>query len=325
MSSVSFVRAMGPAATFLVAVAWAQATPVNLSEAGSFNLLTWGNASLLNSDAEGTVAIGGNATFNQYSVGTKANQALPTDASLVVGGNLTAGNGQVYNGSIYVGGTYSGPGYSLNSAAGSVTQAGLGLGVPFDFAGARTALTAKSESYGAEASTGTSLLQWSTLTLTGSNTDLNVFNISAADLAAASTLTIDVAANSHVLINISGSSATFSNKGIDGTFAATNTLFNFYQATSLNMSGIGVEGSILAPHADVSFLSGQMNGQLIANSFSGASWGVGELHNYPFNNQPPTSSVPDAGSSLTLVLTALGMIALFARRGAGRKAGTLTC
>lgn len=293
-----------------------RAATINISEAQDFNLLTFGNTTLLNSDTEGRAAIGGNATFSSYSVGDHATNPSPTTGSLIVKGNLSATGGQVYNGSIYVGGSYSGPGYSLNSAAGSVTTYGLGNAVPFDFSAAQTALAAKSASYGAEAANGTSVLQWSTLTLTGTQTGLNavnIFNITAAQLSAASCLVLNVAADSHVLINVSGTSVTFSNKGLQG-FDAENTLFNFYQATSLTMSGIGVQGSILAVNADVNFQSGQMNGQLIAKSFSGASWGVGELHNHAFENQvssAPSNSlaaVPDAASTGILMLIALASL-----------------
>lgn len=167
------------------------------------------------------------------------------------------------------------------------------------------------------AETGTSILQWSTLTLTGNNADVNVFSITAAELSGASTLVLNATAGSRVLVNVSGVSATFSNKGLQG-FSPSLTVFNFYEATVLNMAGIGVEGSILAPLADVSFVSGQMNGQLIANSFSGAAWGVGELHNHTFNNQTtPPLSVPDVASTGLLVGGALiGAMALRRRRPA---------
>ncbi|MCX6954825.1 MAG: choice-of-anchor A family protein [Verrucomicrobia bacterium] len=299
----------------------ARGTTIDLSEAQGYNLLTWSNATLLNSDTEGRVAVGGNATFSGYSVGNQASNPTPATGSLVVGGNLTATGGQVYNGSIYVGGTYSGPGYSLNSAAGSVTSYGLGNAVPFDFAAAKTALTAKSLAYGAEAANGTSVLQWSTLTLTGTQTGLNalnIFNITAAQLASASSLVLNVAAGSHVLINVSGTSVNFSNKGLSG-FDPENTLFNFYQANSLTMSGIGIEGSILAVNAAVNFQSGQMNGQLIAKSFGGAAWGVGELHEHPLDSQlpplvPPTQSISVPDTATTSLLVGLAFALLLAAR-----------
>lgn len=299
-------------ATLLIAAAMpglnAGQISLNLSEAENFNLLVWGNATLLNSDTEGRVAVGGSASFNAYSIGTKVPAVNPLGDMFVVGGNLNAVNGQVFNGSIYVAGSYSGPGYSLNSAGGSVTSSGLGSGgLPFNFAAAQGALTAKSQTYGAAAANGTSQLLWSTLTLTSTDTNLNIFNIDAAALNSANTLKLDVAAGSQVLINVSGTTATFGNMGLIG-FDSDNTLFNFFEASSLSMRGIGIKGSILAPLADVSFISGQMDGQLIANSFAGTTWGVGEMHNYPFDNQPePPATVPDTAN--TGLLLAFGLLA----------------
>lgn len=307
------VRLLALLAATAVAIPSLSALTLDLTEAQGFNLLTWGNATLLNSDTEGRVAVGGNASFNSYSVGTHAVNPTPQTGSLIVKGNLTAGNGQVYNGSIYVGGTYSGPSsYNLNSAPGSVTQSGMGAAVPFNFGAAQAALTSKSSLYGTQAETGTSILQWSTMTLTGTNTGLNVFTVSAAELAATSTLSINVAAGSQVLINVTGSSVSMGNMGINGNFDSSNVLFNFYQAGALALTGIGVEGSILAPLANVSFYSGQMNGQLIANSFAGATWGVGELHQRPFNNR--TNNVPDNWSTGWALVGALAAVAVAARR-----------
>jgi choice-of-anchor A domain-containing protein len=290
------------------------AVTVSLAEAHDFNLLTWNNANLRWSDTEGRVAVGGNATFHGYRIGETTN-LTPATGSFIVGGNLTVsdGGGEVHKGSIYVGGTYSGPS-DLNKQPGSFISTNLGSAVPFDFASAKTALIAKSISWGAEASTGTSLLQWSTLTLTGSDAELNIFNITAAELASAYTLTINTPLNAHVLINISGTTANFSNKGINGTFTTTTTVFNFYEATMLEMCSIGIQGSILAPMADVKFYNGQMNGQLIAKSFDGASWGgaVGQMNNNPFQNQTPPepvpTNVPDSGSTALLLLGALAVL-----------------
>lgn len=293
----------------LGAASVASAGSIGLSEAGGFNLLVWKNATLLNSDTEGSVAVGGNASFNAYSIGTKSPVTNSGTGVFVVGGSLTANNGQVSSGSVYVGGTYSGPGYNLTSAAGSGVYSGLGAGgLPFNFASAQTALSGKSTAYAGFTANGLAQMNYSTLTLTGTDTGLNVFNITAGELASASGLAINAAAGSHVLINVSGSVADFSSKGIWGTFDRTQTLFNFYEATSLEMKSIGIEGSILAPFADVKFWSGQMNGQLIANSFSGETWGVGEMHQHPFVDQPssqPPQGVPDAGSTGLLAILAL--------------------
>lgn len=292
----------------------AKAVEIDLSEAEGFNLITWSDAVLKNSDTEGRVAVGGNATFGSYSIGNSSLLDNPLTASLVVGGNLDAsGGGQVYHGSVYTGGTYSSPGYNINSAIGSVLQEGLGkTGVPFDFASAQASLTGKSTTWGGFSANGSSNELWSTLTLEGFEAGLNIFNIDAATLDLARTLEILVPTGARALINVSGSIVEFSNKGITGSHDATGTLFNFFEASELNMVGIGVTGSILAPLADLNFTSGQVDGQVIVNSFDGASWGSGELHNVLFNGE--RTLVPDSGSTLVLSTIAIAGLLAFKRR-----------
>ncbi|MDQ8187839.1 choice-of-anchor A family protein [Pelagicoccus sp. SDUM812002] len=290
------------------------AVSINLSEAGGYNLITWGDATLKNSDTEGRVAVGGNASFGSYSVGTSTFADDPARAQLTVGGNLDgSGGGQVYNGSIYVGGNYTSPGYNLHSAPGSSIQSNLGKGnLPFDFDAAQAALLAKSTNWGSLDSTGSAQMQWGTLTLEGINSGLNIFNIDSATLSAAHTFKIFVPSGAKALINISGTIAEMGNMGFFGTHTADNTLFNFFEADELTMLGIGVTGSILAPGADLNFASGQVDGQVIANSFKGAQWSTGEMHNVLFNGDPGEKiRVPDTGSTLALLAAALvGIVAV---------------
>lgn len=300
-----------------LAAASLQAVTVNLSEAQGYNLVTWGDATLKNSDTEGRVAAGGNASFGSYSIGTSTSAGDPTRAQLTVGGNLDAsGGGQVYNGSVYVGGSYTSPGYNLNSAPGSSVQSNLGKSnLPFDFDAAQAALLTKSTDWGALTPSGSATMQWGTLTLDGSAQGLNIFNIDAATLAAAHTFKIFVPSGATALINVSGAIAEMSNMGFFGTHTAEKTLFNFFEATELDMVGIGVTGSILAPLADLTFTSGNVDGQVIANSFAGAQWGSGEMHNVLFEGDPDSPApIPDSGSTLALIATALVGIVLVSRK-----------
>jgi hypothetical protein len=82
--------------------------------------------------------------------------------------------------------------------------------------------------------------------------------------------------------------------------SADNVLFNFYQATSLKISSIGVNGSILAPLADVTANNGNINGTIIAKSWNG----TGELRNVPFEK---TSPVPVPGTGLLLFSGLMGL------------------
>jgi choice-of-anchor A domain-containing protein len=44
------------------------------------------------------------------------------------------------------------------------------------------------------------------------------------------------------------------------------TLWNFYEATSLTIEGIGVQGTVLTPFADITFNTGNVEGTLIGAS-----------------------------------------------------------
>ena len=89
-----------------------------------------------------------------------------------------------------------------------------------------------------------------------------------------------------MLVNVDGTSDTLHNAGIsvNGT-TRQKVLFNFPTATSLSISGIAVQGSVLAPRAAVNFSNGTVNGTLIGATFSGS----GQLNNYPFTGCLPTA------------------------------------
>jgi len=90
---------------------------------------------------------------------------------------------------------------------------------------------------------------------------------------------------------------------------ATNILWNFYEATSINFGSMRVNGSVLAPYAHVTG-GNNFDGALAAKSFSGAVEVHDELFNWtPPLTPPPTSTVPES-SSLLLLLMGLGLISL---------------
>ena len=55
-------------------------------------------------------------------------------------------------------------------------------------------------------------------------------------------------------------------------------LYNVFEATTLDMSAIGIRGTLLAPLADVDFSNGNFDGNLIASSLTGTAEG----HLFPF-------------------------------------------
>lgn len=251
-----------------------------LDAATDFNLFVLGDLTQSGSDTGGRLAVGGRATLTNDSIGA----AIPHGSSdvLVVGGDLAFNGGSV-NGNALVGG---------HTALTGVTFAGGGgarHGTAFDFGAARASLTNAAASYAALPANGTTTFQYGVLTLTGTDATRDVFTVAGADLNTANSLTIRVPSGATVLVNVAGAAIRMANMGIGlGGADRGQVLYNFSDATSLILSGIGVDGSILAPRADLSFPDGVITGTLAVASLNGP----GQANPAPF-----TGCLPPAGGS----------------------------
>ena len=125
-----------------------------------------------------------------------------------------------------------------------------------------------------------------TLVLTGTDAVLNVFNVDASQLGA---VTIDVPLTSSVVVNVSGKIINWPGAkmtlpgpvrtGDDYEFS-THVVWNMYEATSLTIGGIALQGSILAPYATIEAASGgHVAGQVIVEYLKGNT----EYHPYYFS------------------------------------------
>src|SRR5205823_1898109 len=125
--------------------------------------------------------------------------------------------------------------------------------------------------------------------LTGTNPTLDVFTVAASQLASANGLQISAPAGATVLVNVSGTAGQVQYFGmtVSGT-DRQHVLFNFAAATTLTVAGISVQGSVLAPRADVTFNNGNLEGTLVAKSVTGS----GEFHNFPPQVQLPAPAPP---------------------------------
>jgi choice-of-anchor A domain-containing protein len=176
------------------------------SHSYQFSEFTTGNAARSNSDAGGSVAYGGIFTANNWSVGN----AITTPASqltALVGGNET-GQLNINQGSAEVAGTAGGP-VNLNQSGATKAIGGGAGSLPFSFSSIGAALTACSNNYGPStgSTTGTvSGVGFSspfTAVLGFSGTGgVNVFTVTADQLAAAQRLDFSVPAGSTNLIEV---------------------------------------------------------------------------------------------------------------------------
>jgi choice-of-anchor A domain-containing protein len=273
-------------ALFSLGPAVSQATTICVSNplgpASQYNLFVLDSLNQRNTDVGGRVAAGGSATFTSYGVGDMLTDSNGTRDDLIVGGNLSFTNGQVFNGNAVYGGSasFSSVGFPNGSAR---------KGSVIDFAAAGAQLRNLSSSWGALAANGSAAFQYGQLALNGSSTGVNIFTVSGSQLSSVNGLSITAPAGSTVIINVTGSTAQMKYFGISlNGVSRQRVLFNFPQATTLTLEGIQIQGSILAPLAAVRFNNGEMNGTLVGRSLDG----TGQLHNHPFNGCPPVSTTP---------------------------------
>ena len=254
-----------------------------LGTAANYNIYVSGNMSENGGSAASSVAVGGNASITQFSL------AGISGTSLTVGGNLNSTGTQIFSGNAQVAGTVTmGTNDNAALASGTTLFYGSNTGNSFPsfpifnithatnggissslFSGANASLTSASSVLASQPQNGTVTFAFGTLTLTGSNTTTNYFNISGANLASTSSMQINVPTGATVFINVSGVTDQFSgaNISITGT-SSSKVLFNFYQATSITLSGIELKGSLLAPAATLFASGGQTDGNVMVAGIS---------------------------------------------------------
>jgi choice-of-anchor A domain-containing protein len=284
--------------------------------ASAYNLFVLGDMNVHSSDTEGRVAVKGNATLSSYSVGATASSST---VNLEVGGNLVAHGGSTRGHTIVEGTTN----YQNWSTAG---LAAPGTPLTVDFAAETTRLDWLTTDLAGYAQNGTvTIPPWGDqYTLTGTNSTLNVFDLSGAQLAQTNTLTINLTPGSIALINVSGTADSFSNAGITINGGnASDVLWNFSQATTLSFSGISMLGSVLAPNANYLGGWGQLNGELIVKSFSDTLGSTQINNENPFIGnllnitQPLANTVQNAipePETWALMIFGFGAVGAVARR-----------
>lgn len=274
-----------------------------LGPAADYNVFVFGDYISANSDTEGNLAAGGDVNLANYYVASK----IPgSSARLVADGNLTASNGGVgdtnQQGTIYAGSTV----LTSFTAGGGIQAQTL-----VDFTAAESQYKSLSTNWGGLAANGTTSSKYGTLSLTGTDSALSVFSVTASELTNSNSVNIEAPTGSTVLINVSGSGQTFQNgqvflSGVD----ETNVLYNFIESTSLSLAGSkNPRGTVFAPFANVTGGYGQLNGQLIAQSFDGNI----EMHDYAFSGDLPITTVP-VPAAIWLFGSALGLFGAIARK-----------
>ena len=238
------------------------------------NLLVLNDASPSGADVEGRMYVGHDAVLpGGYAVDAAGTAASTNDYVLVVGNDLTVNGGTVH-GSIAFGGEMTG---SI-TVEGSIDNA-----TPVDFEQLTNDMLFWSDTLAETEPNGT-VSGGGGLTLTGTDAGINAFEVNASTLASASSLSISVPEGSTVLINVIGTDVSITNMGFSyiGT-DSQHVIFNMPEAETVFMSGLSLQGTLLAPRADLTFADGNAEGQTIVyNLVSGG----GEYHPYYFEGCP---------------------------------------
>lgn len=271
-------------------------TALTLGTASGYNLFVLGAYSTPGStDIQGSAAVEGTFTATGSLSINEVPGSGPTPAfvGLVVGDSthssaLNLAGGQLDNtnaGNAWVGGnvasssaftfehnlSYVGTFGSNLIVDGTKAQVSAGT-APFSFTSAASTLTSLSSTLNSDAANGNVTGSSGTYTLTATGCTLCIFDLSPSG-GTINSLSINAPTGATVVVNIAGTSDSFSNGSISYTGGATanDTLFNFSSASALSLSGITVNGTILAPLATFTGSSGSINGELIAGSVTGNS------------------------------------------------------
>lgn len=276
-----------------------------------FNLVVLGNLDST-SEVEGRAAIQGNLSGPASNYATKLTPAsawLGVD-TLIVGGNLLATNIQIEAGNLRLGGSQGATQVNFNGGGSKIVDAGAaglvaGLGTQMQIARAGLG----------------SLAATATVSLPGPSSQPTGVTFNAVPVGGVAVFTVDgnqlfnndkvqqmdLALNgaTSVIINVTGSSVTWNHGNMVGGFttpdARSKVIWNFVDATSINLTSKALNGSLLAPNAAVSF-----QGVIEGSAFVGSMTQRGEVH-LPLY----TGIVPAPGS---LALAGLSVLVATRRR-----------
>lgn len=294
------------AAAVMVAVAsmgGAHAAVLDLT-LGNANVFAFNDFKAPQADVEGAIMAGRDVSLSNYSVNDKNVDAYG-GYSLIVGRNFSFTSGAVMNGDTYVGGT------STLNQSGTLASPVKGGVAPVNMTALAASLTKTSQALTQVATTGSAQQKWGGVYISGTNSAVEVIDLDASWLNSSSYYNLsNMKAGATLIVNFSGSSATFS--GGYQAFDGYNVLFNFADATTLNIA-TGFTANVLAPNASVTNGSGVINGNVVVNSWNSGVQINANHYFVPTEVAGLVSAVPEA-DTYAMMLAGVGLIGVMARR-----------
>jgi len=230
-----------------------------------------------NTDIQGRLAAGGNVDFGSSIgdrvAGPKTNAQPCSDLTSCYKWSVVVGGTAAIRGAVWGGQAWASS-FDSNSRASYQCQAFTTPPSPIDFAGAFNKLDGVSCHLNQLTETGLIGFSRSTVVITGSNNpDVEVFYTSTDVLAEGGSVSftrINPGVKA-IIINVAGD--TFSSNPSGGDFSALKPfadkiIWNFVDATSIQLISMNWIGSIIAPNADITGNSGMLLGQVFANSYA---------------------------------------------------------
>jgi len=254
-----------------------------------FQCFVFNDAIINNTDIQGRLLVGHDLYLNEGSIGMEIFQYkyLPCDKlpigsprfAVVVGNRATTKGGSIHNGDLAYGDP-QGDQYVSDSTGfnpGCVAYQAATNPIPVDFDGWETYLKAETAAFCALNDTGSATITGGTdpmLIIVGSNQSgiVEIVTIDGAALATVKTVQVLLISSdiSALIINVRGTFAAFYMAGMQPlSLLNSKILWNFCEATVLNINCVDVAGSILAPYADALKTTGVIFGKLIVNNLSG--------------------------------------------------------
>jgi choice-of-anchor A domain-containing protein len=240
-----------------------RASCADLGALSGYEVFVAGNIDVSNNQLLGAAAAARSLRMSSY--GVSAGLAPdPARLDLIAGANLDVSNAHA-NGSVRYGGTLTG---SITVPSGGTVAHGP---YPFSFDEEIERMQVLSSAWGALAGTEAKKPAGEVLELKGTAPGLNVFHVTSAILQGVRDTTISVPAGASALIDVSGPSYSTALAGAYGAGdSAVPAIWNFTEATAVQISGLNWFGAVLAPNAAVNAGNGQIYGAIWAHDWEGS-------------------------------------------------------